>query len=186
MVKINSCVFISGTGSNLRSIIKASRNYNFPIKIVLIISNKKNALGLNYAKKYSIPYKYYSSSNKNLFEQNCLKELKKNKIKFLCLAGFMKKLSSNFITSFRHKIINMHPSLLPKFKGLNTHKRALKNNEKYAGCTVHFVTSKLDSGKIILQKKILIKNTDTESDLKKRVLRQEHKIYPKAIISVFK
>jgi phosphoribosylglycinamide formyltransferase 1 len=186
MVKVNSCVFISGSGSNLNNIIKASRNYNFPIKVALIISNKKNALGLNYAKKYNIPYKYYSSSNKNLFERNCLIELKKNKIKFLCLAGFMKKLSKNFITLFRYKIVNIHPSLLPKFKGFYTHKRALKNNEKYAGCTVHFVNQKLDSGKIILQKKVLIKNNDNETALKRRVLIQEHKIYPKAIISVFK
>ena len=186
MGKISSCVFISGSGSNLKNIIKASRNYNFPIRVALIISNKKNAFGLNYAKKYNIPYKYYSSKNIKLFERNCLLELKKNKIKFLCLAGFMKKLSRNFIVLFRHKIVNIHPSLLPKFKGFNTHRRAIKNNEKYTGCTVHFVNQKLDSGKIILQKKILINKNDTETTLKKRVLVQEHKTYPKAIISVFK
>ena len=151
--KIKSCVFISGNGSNLRSLIKSSRDYNFPIKIQLIISNNPNAKGLHFAKQYSIPYKFFSSDNKEKFERNSLFEIKKRKIKFICLAGFMKILSSNFIRTFGYKIINIHPSLLPKYKGLNTHKRVLKSKEKYSGCTVHFVTPKLDSGKIILQKK---------------------------------
>ena len=184
--KINACVFISGNGSNLKSIIKNSLNKNFPIKIGLVITNKENANGLKYAKKYNIPFKFYNSRNQLLFEKNCLLELKKKKIKFICLAGFMKILSKNFIYSFKHKIINIHPSLLPKFKGLNTHRRILKSNEKYTGCTVHYVTPKLDSGSIILQKKILIKNKETEISLKKRVLKQEHKLYPKAIREVFK
>ena len=98
----------------------------------------------------------------------------------------MKVLSNDFIKSFSHKIINIHPSLLPKFKGLNTHKRVLKSNEKYSGCTVHYVTSKLDSGKIILQKKIFINKDETENSLKKKILIQEHKLYSQSIISVFK
>ena len=96
----------------------------------------------------------------------------------------MKILSSNFIKKFNGKIINIHPSLLPKYKGLNTHQKVLINNEKYSGCTVHFVTTRLDSGKIILQKKIVVKKKDTENSLKKRILIQEHKLYPKAIIKV--
>ena len=184
--KINSCILISGKGSNLLSIIKNSRDYNFPIIIKLIISNNKNAYGLRYAKKYNIPHKFYSSNNQNQFEINCLRELKKNKIKFLCLAGFMKLLSKNFIYNFKHKIINIHPSLLPKFKGLNTHKRILKNKEKYAGCTVHYVNSKLDSGNIIMRKKILINEKETVNSLKKKVLKQEHILYSKAIRSIFK
>ena len=112
-------------------------------------------------------------------------KLKKKKNKFLCLAGFMKILSKNFIKSFDNKIVNMHPSLLPKYKGLNTHKRVLQNKEKYSGCTVHFVTSKLDSGKIILQKKIVITKNETEKSLKEKVLKQEHTLYSKSIISVF-
>ena len=151
--KIKACILISGTGSNLESIIKSSRNYNFPIKIELIISNNKNAKGLRIAKKYSVFYKFFSSKNKKTFERNSLFEIKKRGIKFLCLAGFMKVLSNSFIKTFGYKIINIHPSLLPKYKGLNTHKRVLKNNEKYSGCTVHFVTPELDSGKIISQKK---------------------------------
>ena len=186
MVKVNSCVFISGSGSNLKSLIKNSRNYNFPIKINIIISNNTNAYGLKYAKKYNIPYKFYSYKSRNFFERNCLKELKKRKIKFLCLAGFMKLLSKYFIKNFRYKIINIHPSLLPKFKGLDTHRRVLENKEKYTGCTVHYVSSKLDSGNIILQKKILIRKNETVNTLKKRVLKQEHKLYSKAIISIFR
>ena len=141
--KIKTCIFISGTGSNLESIIKSSREYNFPIKIELIITNNINAIGLRLAKKHSIPYKFFSSKNRKIFERNCLFEIRKKKIKFLCLAGFMKVLSNNFIKSFGHKIVNIHPSLLPKYKGLNTHRRVLKNKEKYSGCTVHFVSPEL-------------------------------------------
>ena len=112
--RIKSCVFISGNGSNLKSIIKSSRDYNFPIKIALIITNNKKAGGLQLAKKYSIPYKFFSSKNQKKFERHCLFEIRKKKIKFLCLAGFMKVLSNNFIRAFGYKIINIHPSLLPK------------------------------------------------------------------------
>ncbi len=184
--KTKACVLISGNGTNLGSLIKNSRNYNFPIKIELVISNNENARGIKLAKKYSIPYKFISSSSIKSFERNTLFEIKKRKIKFLCLAGFMKVLSKNFINSFGYKIINIHPSLLPKYKGLNTHKRVLKNNEKYSGCTVHYVTSRLDSGKIISQKKIKIKKNETEKSLEKRILTQEHKLYSKSIISLFK
>ena len=184
--KIRSCVFISGNGTNLRSIIKSSRDYNFPIKIELIISNNMKAKGLEFAKKYNIPFKFFAYKNQKKFERNSLYEIKKRKIKFICLAGFMKILSANFIRNFGHQIINIHPSLLPKFKGLNTHKRVLKSKEKYSGCTVHFVTHKLDSGKIILQKRVLICKGETENSLREKILRQEHKIYPQSIISIFK
>jgi len=184
--KVRSCVFISGNGSNLKSIIKNSRDYSFPIKIELIISNNIKAKGLKIAKKYSIPYKFFSSKNQKKFERHCLFEIKKRKIKFLCLAGFMKVLSNNFIRAFGHKIVNIHPSLLPKYKGLNTHKRVLKSKEKYSGCTVHFVTPKLDSGKIISRKKILIDKNETENSLKRKILKQEYKLYSQSIISIFR
>ena len=184
--KIKTCVLISGNGSNLKSIIKNSREYNFPIKIDLIISNNLKANGLIFAKKYSIPFKYFSSKNQSNFERNCLKEIKQKKIKFLCLAGFMKVLSRNFIKEFGYKIVNIHPSLLPKYKGLNTHKRVIKSKEIYSGCTVHLVTSKLDSGKIILQKRVFINKNDNEISLKKKILSQEHKLYSQSIISIFK
>ena len=184
--KIKSCVFISGNGSNLNSLIKNSRDYNFPIKIELIITNNKKAKGLIFAKKYNIPFKIFSYDNKKNFERNSLNEIKKRKIRFLCLAGFMKILSSNFIKSFGWKIVNIHPSLLPKYKGLNTHKEAIKNKEKYSGCTVHFVTSKLDSGKIVSQRKIIIDKNETENSLKNKILKQEHILYPRSIISIFR
>ena len=184
--KIKTCIFISGNGSNLKSIVKNSRDYNFPIKIELIISNNIKANGSKIAKKYSIPYKYFSSQSQKIFERKCLSEIRKRNVKFLCLAGFMKVLSDNFIRTFNNKIINIHPSLLPKYKGLNTHKRVLKNKEKFSGCTVHYVTPELDSGKIILQKKVKISKNETVKSLKLKILRQEHLLYPKSIISIFK
>jgi len=184
--KINSCVFISGKGSNLKSIIKSSREYNFPIKIGLIISNESTAKGIYIAKKYSIPYKIFSNLNKKDFERKALREIKNKKIKFICLAGFLNILSANFIKNFGFDIINIHPSLLPKYKGLNVHNRVLKNKEKYSGCTVHYVNSQLDSGKIILQKKVFIDRDETVISLKKKILKQEHKLYPRSIISLFK
>jgi formyltetrahydrofolate-dependent phosphoribosylglycinamide formyltransferase len=184
--KIKTCVFISGNGSNLESLIKNSRSYNFPIRIDLIISNNKKAKGLKFAIKYGIAFKYFSSKNKNIFEKNCLFEIKKRQIKLICLAGFMKILSNNFIKSFTHKILNIHPSLLPKYKGLKTHQRVLKNGEKYSGCTVHLVSSKLDDGKIILQEKVLISKNETELSLKRKILKFEHKLYSKSIISIFR
>ena len=184
--KIKSCVFISGNGSNLKFLIKSARDYNFPIKIELIISNNLKAKGLEFAKKYNIPFKYFAYDNQKKFERNSLCEIKKRQIKFLCLAGFMKILSRNFIKIFGHQIINIHPSLLPKFKGLNPHKRVLKSKEKYSGCTVHYVSPLLDSGKIILQKRVLISKNETENSLREKILRQEHKIYPQSIISIFK
>ena len=184
--KINACVFISGKGSNLNSIIKNSRDYNFPLVIKLVISNNKNADGLKYAKKYGINYKFFSSKKYQNFEKSCLKVLKEENIKFLCLAGFMRKLSKNFINNFKYQIINIHPSLLPKYQGLNTHLRALKSNDKYTGCTVHYVNEKIDSGKKILQKKIIINNKDNEETLKRKVLILEHKLYSEAIRLLFR
>ena len=180
MVKIKSCVFISGTGTNLKALIQNSRSYNFPINIKLVISDKKNAVGLKLAKKYSIASKIINPKD-NLFEIKVLNKLKEENITLICLAGYMKILSKNFIKKFKGKIINIHPSLLPKYKGLNTHQRALDNNEKFSGCTIHYVNSKLDSGKIILQKKVRILKNDTTDKLAKRILKQEHLLYPKAL-----
>jgi len=184
--KVKTCIFISGKGSNLLSILKSSRDYNFPINIQLIISNNPKADGIKIAKKYNIPFKYYSDIDKNKFEARALLELKKSKIKFICLAGFLRILSHNFINNFGYKIINIHPSLLPKYKGINTHQRVLMSKEKYSGCTVHFVIPKLDSGKIILQKKVLISKNETVSALKKKILAQEHIVYSQSIISIFR
>ena len=177
---INVAVFISGRGSNLKELIKYSKKNNTNWKIKLVISNKKKAKGLAYAKKNKI-LNFAIEKNKTQFEKKALNYLKKNKINLLCLAGFMRILSKEFIKKCKFKIINIHPSLLPKYKGLNTHERAIKAGDKYAGSTVHYVTAKLDSGKKILQAKVKIFKTDNSNSLAKRVLKAEHIIYPKAV-----
>jgi len=182
--RINIAVFISGTGSNFKNLIENSLKKNSKFKINLVVSNKSKAKGLNYAKKYRINKKIISYRNIENAEKNILSILKKNKIDLICLAGFMKILTNNFIKKFKGKILNIHPSLLPKYKGLNTHLRAINNNEKLTGCTVHYVSSKLDSGKIILQKEVRIFKNDTSRKLAKRVLKQEHLLYPKALKKV--
>jgi len=179
--KSNTAVFISGRGSNLKSLIKYSKSKYSLIKIKLVVSNTINAKGLNYAQKSKI--KYYINNYKNIAvsEKQIFKQLSRFKIDLICLAGFMKILSEKFIKKFKKPILNIHPSLLPKYKGLNTHKRVLKNNEKYSGSTVHLVTPKLDSGKIVLQKKIKVSKSDNIKILEKKILKIEHKLYPEAI-----
>ena len=183
--KIKTAVFISGTGSNLKNIIKFSKIKKSPITINLIVSNTSLAKGLRYADQFKIKKKIFNFKDYNKAEKKILIFLKKEKIEFICLAGYMKILSAGFIKKFGKKIINIHPSLLPKYKGLNTHSRAIKNKDKLAGCTVHYVAAKLDSGKIILQKKVKISARDNPASLKKKVLKQEHKLYPAAIMKIF-
>tara|TARA_B100000902_G_scaffold399713_1_gene472008 strand:- start:519 stop:1109 length:591 start_codon:yes stop_codon:yes gene_type:complete len=179
--KIRTAVFISGKGSNLKSLIKFSKLKKSPIEINLIISNNIKSEGLKFGKIFQIQKKIFNFNNSNLAERKILLLLEKKKIKLICLAGFMKILSREFIKNFSGIILNIHPSLLPKFKGLNTHERAIRNKEKYSGCTVHLVSSKIDSGKIILQKKVRISKVDTPKKLAKKILAQEHILYPKAI-----
>ncbi len=183
--KVKVAVFISGTGSNLKSLIKFSKKKKSPVSIDLIISNNPKAKGLKLGKMNKIKRKVYNFKRKYKIENQILSDLKEHNVKMICLAGFMEILSRNFITKFKGKILNIHPSLLPKYKGLNTHQRALNNNEKYSGCTVHFVNAKLDSGKIILQKKVKISKNDTKNSLARKVLIQEHKLYPKSILKIF-
>ena len=151
--KIKTAVFISGTGSNLKNLIKFSKLKISPISINLVISNNHYSKGLRFTKIFKIRKYVLDFKKKTLAEKKLLKIMKKNKIELICLAGFMQILSKHLIKNFNGKILNIHPSLLPKYKGLNTHKRALINKDKYSGCTVHYVTEKLDSGKIIIQKK---------------------------------
>ena len=131
-------------------------------------------------KKKIINFKNFKSAEKDILTLAVNK-----KINFICLAGFMKILSKNFIKKFNGKIVNIHPSLLPKYKGLNTHEKAIINKDKFAGCTVHYVTAQLDSGKIILQKKIKIATKDDSNSLAQKVLKQEYKLYPAAILKIF-
>ena len=184
MVKKKACVFISGSGTNLRSIIKSSRDYNFPIKVCLVVSNNKKANGILFAKKFSIPY-ICLNTNTYKFEKIIFQKLIEKKIDIICLAGFMKILSKKFVRNFKGKIINIHPSLLPKYKGLNTFKKVLKNNERYTGCTVHFVDEKLDNGRVILKKRVKICKSENEQILKKKVQNEEHRIYSMAIRKIY-
>ena len=181
--KIKTAIFISGTGSNLKSLIKFSKLKISPIIIKMIISNNSKAKGLQYSKIYKIKKKIFDFKN-TLSEKKIINELKENNIDLICLAGFMKVLSKSFIKNFKGKILNIHPSLLPKYKGLNTHEKAINNKDKYSGCTVHFVNSRLDSGKIINQKKVKISRFDTPKTLAKKILIQEHKLYPAAIMKI--
>ena len=183
--KVKTAVFISGNGSNLKSLIKFSKTKKSPISINLIISNNFKSQGLKLGKINKIKKKVFNFKKKYKTENQLLSVLKEQEIKMICLAGFMKILSRSFIIKFKGKILNIHPSLLPKYKGLNTHQRALDNHEKYSGCTVHFVNVKLDSGRIILQKKVRITKKDTKNSLAKKILQHEHKLYPRAILKVF-
>ena len=179
--RLNTAIFISGTGSNLKNLFKFSLTKRSPIIVSFVVTNNKDAKGITFSKKNNIESKIYKYLNKSKAEKKILKDLNKKKIDLICLAGFMKILSKSFIKKFKGKILNIHPSLLPKYKGLNTHKRAIENKDKFSGCTVHLVSSKLDSGKIILQKKVKINKNDNYMTLKKKVLKQEHFIYPRAI-----
>ena len=185
MVKKNACVFISGKGSNLKNLIKRSRDSNFPIKIRLIVTNNKYANGILYAKKNSIPFLIIDTKFRN-YETTIIQNLLKNKISLICLAGYMKILSDKFIKTFGKKIINIHPSLLPKFKGLNTFKRILSSDEKKTGCTVHYVNKKLDSGQIIIQRSFFLSKNDNEETLKRKTQLLEYQIFPEAIIKIFR
>ena len=185
MLKKKACIFISGKGSNLNNLIRHSRVNNFPIKISLVVSNNKNAYGVRYAKMFKIPYIFINTKRKN-YENGILLNLKKHKISFICLAGYMKIVSKNLISRYKQKIINIHPSLLPKFKGLNTFSRMLKEKEIKAGCTVHYVNKELDSGNIILKKSFFIKPNDDENILKKKTQDLEYKAFPESIIKIFR
>ncbi len=185
MVKKNACIFISGQGSNLKSLIENSRIYNFPIKISLVVSNNQNAKGILYAKKNYIPYLIVKTKKRN-FEHIILKKIKEHKISLICLAGYMKVLSKNFINSCKNKIVNIHPSLLPKFKGLNTYKRILVNKECKTGCSVHFVNEKLDGGKIINQKIFFIDEKDNIQSLREKTQKLERRTYAEAIIKIYR
>ena len=184
--KLKTAIFISGTGSNFRNLIKFSKIKKTPISINLVISNINKAKGLKYAAQFNIKKKIFNFQNNKNTEKEILLLLKKEKINFICLCGFMQILSKNFIKKFDGKIINIHPSLLPKYKGLNTHRRVIANKDKFSGCTVHYVTGKLDSGKIIMQKKIAVTGKDDPISLSKKILKQEHRLYPAAIMKIFR
>lgn len=178
-------VLISGSGSNLQSIIDNADNIGVQIKCV--ISNKADAFGLKRAEKAGITTKFIDHTQfetREGFDQVLIQHINTINPRLVVLAGFMRILSTNFIDAFANKIINIHPALLPKFKGLNTHQRAIDASEEFAGVTVHFVTNKLDSGEVILQQSVAIESFDTADMLAAKVLEQEHILYPAAIKKV--
>tara|TARA_B100001057_G_scaffold175410_1_gene176080 strand:+ start:583 stop:1152 length:570 start_codon:yes stop_codon:yes gene_type:complete len=176
--KTNIAVFISGRGTNLKALILRSKKKSCNFKIAFVVSNKKDAAGLKIAKKNKILIKIISQQFLRAEQKKLAKILINKNIQFICLAGFMKILSPYFLNFFKNKVINIHPSLLPKYKGLNTHHRALEAKEKFSGCTIHYVNKKLDSGKIIAKKKVKILKKDNIKKLEKRVLKEENKLYP--------
>ncbi len=181
----NIVVLISGSGSNLQSIIDNANDIG--INIECVISNKVDAFGLNRAKKAGIATQFIDHTQfktREDFDQKLIQHINTINPELVILAGFMRILSTDFINTFVGKILNIHPALLPKYKGLNTHQRAIDAGEKFAGATVHFVTNELDSGEIILQQSVPIQSIDTAESLAKKVLAQEHLLYPKAIKKV--
>ena len=182
MKKLQVAIFISGRGSNLESLIQSSFKKQSLVEIQLVVSNNSKAKGLTIAKKNKIPFIHFIP-RKN-FESKVMKYLKN--IDIICLAGFMQVLDSKFVRQWRSRLINIHPSYLPAFKGLNAQDQAIKAKASYSGCSVHYVSTKIDSGKIILQKKVKILKKDNTESLSKKILIEEHKVYPRALQMVAK
>ena len=176
-------ILISGRGSNMKNIIEACNKKKLCSSVNLVVSNKSNAYGLKVASKYKIETHILDSKSlaTESFESLLDKILKKNNINLICLAGFMKILSKDFVKKWPKMILNIHPSILPYFKGLNAQKQAIENNAKYSGCTVHFVNDVMDGGEIIDQKIVNISTHDDEDSLSKKILMEEHKLYIKVL-----
>ena len=187
MARKRVAILISGRGTNMAALIEAARDPSYPAETALVISNIPSAKGLQIAqaaeiKTIAIPHKDYS--DKSMFEEQILQALNEAKIELVCLAGFMRVLSASFISHFEGRILNIHPSLLPAYRGLDTHKRALADGVKEHGCTVHLVVPELDAGPIIAQAKVPVIEGDTEETLSARVLAAENRLYPEALAKV--
>jgi len=186
---LNLVILISGRGSNMENILKAVKKNKIPIKPVLVISNKPDAKGLAIAQKLGVKTEVVESQGLKggnwEYDSKLVSVLEKHKITpqncLICLAGFMRIMSPEFIRHYKGRIMNIHPAILPAFPGLHSQRQALEYGVKYSGCTVHFVDEGVDTGPIILQSVVKIKDSDTEESISKRILKQEHKIYPKAV-----
>ena len=177
-------IFISGNGSNMLNIIEACKNNILESEVLVVVADNDKAGGINFAKQKKIDtFVIKKSSFETIedFDNELLKLLNISGINLVCLAGYMGILSHNFLKKWKYKIINIHPSLLPKYKGLNTHKRVIQNNEVFSGCTVHYVDKDIDSGQIIDQKKVRILESDDKLTLQKKILKEEHKLYIKVL-----
>lgn len=185
--KLKLVILISGRGSNMRSIVEAANNGAIPAQILAVISNRADAQGLEYAAKQGIATETLSHKDfetRNDFDAALHDLIAEYNPDLICLAGFMRILGADFVAKWPNKILNIHPSLLPAYKGLNTHARAIENGETQSGCTVHYVTPELDSGDIVIQKSVPVHTDDTPETLAARVLEQEHSAYPEAIAEI--
>lgn len=184
MAKASLVVLISGSGSNLQAIIDAIKSKQLNAEISAVISNQVSAKGLDRAAvenitTHVIEHKRYP--NREFFDRALMQVIDPLRPDLIILAGFMRVLTDSFVEHYKHKLINIHPSLLPKYKGLNTHQKAISNGDKVHGASVHYVGSELDSGPVVIQAEVPVLATDTAETLAKRVLAEEHKIYPMAI-----
>jgi phosphoribosylglycinamide formyltransferase-1 len=187
-MKKRVAILISGRGSNMTALIEAAKAKDYPAEIVLVVSNRPDAPGLARARSAGIATAVVDhtlfNDDREAFERALDDELWKNRIDLVCLAGFMRLLTPWFVTRWSGRMLNIHPSLLPQFKGLHTHRRALEAGVKRHGATVHFVVPEMDSGPIVAQDSVVVREGDTEEALAARVLELEHQIYPRALRAV--
>jgi len=185
-MKLSVAILISGSGSNMVQLIK-SMDDSHPAFPSIVISNKPNAAGIKKAQDLGIPTQIINENFKKTnglgFEAELTEILNRHEVKIICLAGFMRILSKDFVDVFKGRILNIHPSLLPKYKGINTHARAIAAKDKFSGCSVHLVTAELDGGPILAQSKVTIERTDTAETLSSRVLKEEHLLYPEVLLN---
>ena len=187
MTNIALGILISGRGSNMDALIKASQSNKIDAEVRVVISDQPTAKGIEIAKSYGITtfsLDVNSYPTKKDYEQDVIRALKGCGVDIICLAGYMRLVGSDLLDAFKNRILNIHPSLLPSFKGLNAQKQAFDYGVKFSGCTVHYVTSMLDSGPIISQAVVEVKPNDTVNDLSTRILEQEHWLYPQAVQKV--
>ncbi len=177
----NLAILISGRGSNMLNIVKACKNKTLSSKVKIVISNNKNSPGLAQVKKQGVKTRVIHEDKINEFEKKLSQILLREEVDLICLAGFMKILSKDFLSNWDKKIINIHPSILPAFRGLNAVKKALEKKVKYTGCTIHYVDKGIDSGEIIDQRIVKVLKTDNEKKLTKKILKEEYILYIKVI-----
>jgi phosphoribosylglycinamide formyltransferase 1 len=190
MVKKRVAVLISGRGSNMAALIEVAKTNDYPAEIALVVSNRADAAGIGHAREQGIATALIDhrefGENRKAFERALDEILRDNRIEIVCLAGFMRVLTPWFVARWSGRLLNIHPSLLPDFKGLDTHRRAIAAGAKRHGATVHFVVAEIDAGPVVAQEAIEVRNDDTEAALAKRVLEIEHRLYPRALGEVAK
>jgi phosphoribosylglycinamide formyltransferase-1 len=187
-MKKRVAILISGRGSNMTALIEAAKAKDYPAEIALVVSNRPDAAGLDRARSCGIPTAVIDHTtfggDRETFEQALDRQLREQRIDLVCLAGFMRLLTPWFVNRWSGRMLNIHPSLLPQFKGLHTHRRALEAGVKRHGATVHFVVPEMDAGPIVIQDSVAVHENDTEETLAARVLELEHQIYPRALRAV--